>query len=329
MPWEAVVARLKDCRRVVLGTHASPDGDALGSELGLARFLKSLGKEVHILNTGTLPRMYAWLPRPGEVEDYRADLHDAVIAEADAIVVVDISNWERLGAMYAPVMRSRAVRIDLDHHPVDHCPADLSINDHTAAAVGEIIHALIRQFGGTVTLEIAMPLYVSLLTDTGSFKYSNTNIHSHRLAGEYIALGVEPYEVYTRIYECSTEARLKLMGEALARIQFDHALKLAWTQIPYALYRSTGTREEDSEGIIDQVRTLEAAEVSILFKEPEPGTTKVSMRSKGRMDVNALARRFGGGGHTRAAGLTMKAPLETVIQKVLAAARDMASAAAR
>ena len=326
LPWDKVVAQLNRSQRVVLGTHASPDGDALGSELGLSRFLRSRGKTVHILNTGTLPRMYEWLPKPGEVETYRADLHDKVIAEADTIVVVDISNWERLGLMHQPVMKSPAVRIDLDHHPVPHCPADLSINDPSAAAVGDIIHRLIHHCGGTVTAEIALPLYVSLLTDTGSFKYSNTDIHSHRLAGEFIALGVAPYDVYTRIYECATPARLKLLGETLARLQFEPEARLAWTSIPHALYAATGTREEDSEGIIDQVRTLEAAETAILFKEPEPGTVKVSMRSKGVVDVNALARGFGGGGHARAAGMTLQIPLEEAIRKVLAAARASSAA---
>lgn len=324
-PWEAVLAQLGKSQRVVLGTHASPDGDALGSELALARFLKPLGKQVHILNTGTLPRMYAWLPRPGEVEDYRPEAHDRIIAEADAIVVVDISNWERLGAMYGPVMKSKAVRIDLDHHPVEHCPADLSINDHGAAAVGDIVYRLIHAFGGEITREIALPLYVSILTDTGSFKYSNTDIHTHRLAGEFIALGVEPYDVYTRIYEQAPLARLKLLGEALARMSFDPAAGVAWTLLPHAAYVAAGAREEDSEGVIDQIRTLEGAEVALLFKEPEPGTVKVSMRSKSAADVNAVARRFGGGGHVRAAGITMEGPLEKAVAQVLAAAREEAS----
>ena len=320
-PWDKIVAQLRKSQRIVLGTHASPDGDALGSELGLARFLKSLGKEARILNTGGLARMYEWMPKPGEAEAYEPSRHDPVIASADSIVVVDISNWERLGAMFKPVMASRAVRIDLDHHPVDSCPADLSINDPEAASVGDIIHRLIRAFGGTLTREVAEPLYVSLLTDTGSFKYSNTSVRTHRMAGECMALGVEPHEVYTRIYERAPVARLRLLGEALAHMEVDEPAGMAWTSIPHALFASTGALEEDSEGIIDQVRTLEGAEVALLFKEVEPGVVKVSMRSKGRADVNAVAKRFGGGGHVRAAGLTWKAPLEKVRAEVLAAAR--------
>lgn len=321
LPWDQVVAQLNRSQRVVLGTHASPDGDALGSELGLARFLRTRGKEVRILNTGTLPKTYAWIPAPGEAETYRSAEHDAWIAAADAIVVVDISNWERLGEMHGPVMASRAVRIDLDHHPVASCPADLSLNDPKAAAVGDIVHSLILRMGGTITPEIALPLYVSLLTDTGSFKYSNTDERTHKLAGEFIALGVEPYEIYTRIYEGSSAARLKLLGAALGRLETDPGRGMAWTSIPFSLYRSTGTGEEDSEGVIDQVRSLEGVELALLFKEPEPGVVKLSMRSKRTFDVNVLARGFGGGGHARAAGATLKSGLESAMSKVLAAAR--------
>ena len=319
-PLERVVAQLRRSRKILMGTHASPDGDALGSELALARFLKGLGKEVRILNTGGLARRLAWLPAPGEVEDYAPARHDAAIAEADAIVVVDIGNWERLETMVAPVMKSRAVRIDLDHHPVENCPADLSVNDPSAPAVGMIVYRLIRALGGRLTRETAEPIYVSLLTDTGSFKYSNTGPDTHRLAAECLALGVEPYTVYTRLYECMSPARLRLLGTALARVEVDRAV--AWTVLPHGLYAATGAREDDSEGIVEQVRALEGVETALVFKEAEPGVVKVSLRSKSRADVNAVARRFGGGGHARAAGLTMRASLEKAVAEVLAAARE-------
>ncbi len=324
LPWTDVVSQLESSQKVVFGTHASPDGDALGSELGLGRFLKSRGKDVRIINTGGVTRSLAWLPQKGEVEEYLPAVHDAVIAAADSIVVVDISNWERLGAMFQPVMASKAVRIDLDHHPVLSCPADLSINDTSAAAVGEIVHALIGKMGGGMTQEVAYPLYVSLLTDTGSFKYSNTTVLTHRLAGDMIGLGVKPYDVYTRVYEGAPICRLRLMGEALGRLKVEPGAQLAWIALPRAAYVASGAREEDSEGIIDQVRSLEGVEVAILFKEVEPGVVKVSMRSKAVADVNAVARHFGGGGHARAAGMTMKAPLAEVEEKVLAVARKEA-----
>ena len=214
----------------------------MGSELGLSRFLKSLGKEVRVINTGGLARSVAWVAEAGEVEEYAAAAHDAVIAAADSIVVVDISNWERLGAMHKPVMASKAVRIDLDHHPVASCPADLSINDTSAAAVGEIVHALIGRMGGKMTLPVALPLYVSLLTDTGSFKYSNTTVLTHALAGEMISLGVKPYEVYTRVYEGAPAGRLKLLGEALGRLTIEPEARLAWTSLPRAAYAASGAK---------------------------------------------------------------------------------------
>ena len=321
LPWDEVATQLKKSQRVVLGTHASPDGDALGSELGLGRFLKSLGKDVRVINTGGITRSLAWIPLPGEVEEYSSAVHDSVIAAADSIVVVDISNWERLGAMFKPVMASRAVRIDLDHHPVLSCPADLSINDTTAAAVGEIVHTLVRRLEGTLTREMAVPLYVSLLTDTGSFKYSNTTIHTHRLVGEFLSLGVKPYDVYTRVYEGAPVSRLRLLGEALGRMKVEPEAQLAWTSLSRGAYAASGASEEDSEGIIDQLRSLAGIEVAVLFKEVEPGVVKVSMRSKAVADVNAVARQFGGGGHARAAGMTIKAPLAEVEAKVLPVAR--------
>ena len=321
-PWDEVVAQLKKSKRVVISSHNSPDGDALGSALGLARFLKGRGTEARVLYTGTLAKMYEWMSAPGEVEAYRPEVHDPVIAAADSIVVVDISNWGRLGPMYGPVMKSKAVRLDLDHHPGAVCPADFSINDPTAAATGDLVYRLIHHFGGTITREIAEPLYTALVTDTGSFKYSNTDVHTHRVAAEFMDLGVEPYEVYTRIYERAPLSRLKLLGEALSRLRAEPEHGLAWTVLSHAAYGVAGATEEDSEGVIDQVRTLECAETAVLFKEAQPGVVKVSFRSKGKVDVNAVAKRFGGGGHVRAAGLTMEAPLSEVIEKVLAAVRQ-------
>lgn len=329
LPLREVATQLDKSQRVVIGTHPAPDGDALGSALALARFLRSLGKEALILVTGGVPRAFGWMAAPGEVEDYLPARHAGAIAGADAIVVVDIANWERLGPMHAPVMGSPAVRIDLDHHPGSACPADLVINDPAAAAVGEIVRRLIGVMGGTLTREIAEPLYVSLVTDTGSFKYSNTHIGSHALASECLALGILPYEVHTRVYERAPEGRLRLLGAALSRLEVDLPARLAWTSIPHALFGASSACEEDTEGIIDQVRSLEGVEVAAVFKEPEPGVVKVSFRSKGAVDVNALARRFGGGGHARAAGLTRTATLARVMAEVLAAAREATREAAR
>lgn len=320
--WAPLAQVLRKGSRFVLTGHAFPDGDVLGSELALARHLRSTGKDARCINCGIVPQNYRWMFREGEIVEYAAARDDAFIRGADAVLVFDYGNLKRLEEMTQPIRAGGALLVGIDHHPREGERPAMDIVDLGSAAVGEMIYDLIHVLGGTITREIADPLYVSLTTDTGSFRYSNTSSRSHRIAAHLVAAGVESYEVYRHIYEASSERRLRMMAEALRGLATDAGGRIAWISVTRAMLDEFGLTEDETEGFIDVVRTLKDAQIAILMKEVRPGRVKVSLRSRGAADVAAVARRFGGGGHVRAAGMTLQEPLEAARERVLEAARE-------
>ncbi|MBI4231255.1 MAG: DHH family phosphoesterase [Planctomycetes bacterium] len=319
--WAPVVDILRRGERFVLTGHSYPDGDVLGSELATARFLRSLGKDARCINCGIIPQNYRWMYDEGEIEIYDPARHGSFVRGADAILVFDYANLARLDDLTPPVRERRGVLIGIDHHPLNGERPPIDIVDLGAAAVGEMVYDLIGAMGGAVTKEVAIPLFVAITTDTGSFRYSNTTGFTHRLGAHLVDLGVEPYEVYRRIYEASSEARLRMLADALRGLKTDADGRLAWITVTRKMLDDRRLTEEETEGFIDVVRTLRDAEISMLVKEVGPGRIKVSLRSRGAVDVAALLKPFGGGGHARAAGVTILEPLEVATAKILAAAR--------
>ncbi len=326
MDWKPVVDILRSGKRFVLTGHAYPDGDVLGSELAMGRYLRAIGKDARCINCGILPQNYRWMFDQGEIEIYDAARHEAFVRGADAILVFDYANLARLDELAPPVRERRGVLVGIDHHPRNGDRPTVDVVDLGAAAVGEMVYDLIGAMGGTVTKEVAIPLFVAITTDTGSFRYSNTTGFTHRVGAHLVELGVEPYEVYRRIYEVSSEARLRMLADALQGLKTDAGGRLAWITVTRSMLDGHGLTEEETEGFIDTVRTLRDAEISMLVKEVRPGRIKVSLRSRGKVDVAALLKPFGGGGHARAAGVTVLEPLETATLKILAAARAVLGA---
>lgn len=318
-------AAFRPGQRVCLTTHVNPDGDGLGSEAGLAHLLRARGVDVVVTNpTSTPPRfgfLFEDLPgvdRTGEaVKELR---------RADLIVVLDISDLGRLG-MLSETVRTRGVPVAcLDHHvSTGELPAGPRYIDSEAAATGELVFELGAANDWPLGQPAARGLYVALLTDTGGFRFSNTRPRTLRIAAELLEAGVDPEEIYLEVYARAPEGRPRLFAEALQTLVVEPDHGLAWVTVPPGAIERLGVSSDDLDGVVEFPRSIEGVRMALLFREVSQGRIKVSLRSVGDVDVAAFAKPFGGGGHTKAAGLALHGSLAEVQAAVLAAARDYLS----
>jgi phosphoesterase RecJ-like protein len=308
--FERVQDVIRENDRFLLVTHVNPDGDGIGSQIALHRFLKSLGKESSVVNGQPAPINYHFLDGKGEVQVVDPSLHGDAFYLADVIFILDISNWDRLGRCGPLVRESKALRVCIDHHISNDQFADVNLIDVKASSTGELIYRLITGMAGEITMEIAEPLYVSIITDTGSFRFSNTNSAVHSIAAHLIDIGVDPRGVYENIYENSSIGRIQLLGLALSGLRIAGGGRIAWLKITREMMEKTRTCPQECEGFVDYLRLLKDVEVCLLFIELDDGKVKASLRSRGMVDVNKLAAEYGGGGHRHAAGLFVESGLE-------------------
>lgn len=323
-PLERIAETLRSANTVALTTHLNADGDGAGCEAALASWLTRLGKRVAITNPTVFPSLYRhliedqeWIIDPGSVRTSRA------LSEADLLCVVDTSERSRIGKI-GHALGERPVVV-IDHHLPSEAPIEgLVFQDETACATGELIYDLLTVAGleRPWPAPIARGIYTAILTDTGSFRFSNTTWRAHAVAGELIVQGVDPEAVYRDVYAAVPLRRMRLLQHALARLEVDPVYPLTWIVIERTAMEQTGTTSEDLDGIVEQARAVKGTEVAILFRETSDGQTKISFRSSGETNVNAIARLFGGGGHRKASGALIAAPPAQVVPQVLDAARS-------
>jgi bifunctional oligoribonuclease and PAP phosphatase NrnA len=298
--------------RFLLTTHENPDGDALGSLLGTHRILEALGKDSVMFLTAKefpLPVEYRFLPLEEVFHEPPADIADRVV------VFLDCGNIDRTSADF--LQNGDNKTINIDHHHDNTRFGTINLVDVDASCTAEIVYDLAGLLDVPLTAEIANALYVGLVTDTGKFMYENTDARSHRMAAGLIDAGVEVNEVYRRLYEHAPVEKLKLLARALEAITLADDGRLAVTYISADDYAATGASEALTEGIIDHLRTIDGNVVAAVVRDQpdnDRAARKVSMRSTdGRVDVSAIARVNGGGGHRRAAGFSTDLPYEEIV----------------
>ena len=313
----AAVDELRSHERFLLTTHENPDGDALGSLLALQAILTQLGKDSVMYlaeKEFPLPVEYRFLPLEEVFHEPPADIVDRVL------VFLDCGNIDRTPEGF--LRSDDAHVVNIDHHHDNTRFGTVNLVDTRASSTAEIVYELARELGVDITPEIASALYVGLVTDTGRFSYENTNPDTHRLAAELIEAGVDVADTYRRLYERVPIEKLKLVSRALERIERVEDCGLALTYLSDADYAETGSSELLSEGIIDFVRSLEGARVAVVVRDrgEEAGSArKVSLRSTdGDIDVSEIARRYGGGGHRRAAGFSTDLTYEQIVEALCA-----------
>ena len=280
-----------------------------------------MGIRSKIVNPTPWPDMYKFL-LGDDVRD-SSDMGARALKEADVLVVLDISDVKRLGVLAEAVRRLTIPKLVIDHHlPSDEPPSKLLLADTAACATGELIYDFATCVGLELTPDIARSLYVALLTDTGGFRFSNTTARCLSIAGQLIASGVEPEEMYGRLYASMPVGRLHLLRDALATLEVDPEYGISWISVPAGAAEQYGLKSEDLEGIAEHPRSIGGTRLALFFRDLGHEKVKVSFRSTGDVDVNKFAKMFGGGGHARAAGALIEGSLEAVRKKVVAAARE-------
>jgi len=309
---EQVAEELRAGGRFLLTAHEGPDGDALGSLLGMHHLLKGLGKDSVMFMAAKefpLPIEYRFLCLEEVFHEPPADMADRTV------VFLDCGNIDRMPVDFLSNGDHRIINID--HHHDNTLFGDVNLVDTAASCTAEIVYELARLLGVKVGKEMASALYVGLVTDTGKFMYENTNARTHRIAAELIEAGVEVDDTYRRLYEHVPMEKLRLVSRALEGIQRHCDERLVVTYVSAADYEATGAGEEMTEGLIDFLRSVEGAKVAALIRDQGSrgrAARKVSLRSSdGAVDVSVIARKTGGGGHKRAAGFSTELELEELI----------------
>jgi phosphoesterase RecJ-like protein len=322
---------IEQSRTILITTHVNPDGDGIGSELALYRQLSESGKQVRVVNNDPIPERYRFLDPDGrsEVFDPARDL--PFIKDCDLVFVLDNSSVERMGPMADAMQDSPAKRICIDHHLIRAEPGspeadgfwDVLWNLEEASATGELIFDLIAALGGPMTLDKAEPLYVSLVTDTGNFRFSKTGPRSHEVAAKLLECGVNPVRVYQEVFERNSTAFMRLLGYTLSQFQQECDGRFVWVTVNRDTIQNYEAQGEDTSEMVNFFFQIHRVQMAIMFKELPGGKTKVSLRSKGELDVNQLAVRFGGGGHRNASGIVLDEPLASGTERILREARKL------
>lgn len=308
-------------RRAVLTTHLNADGDGAGSEAALAAWLRANGTEAWIINPTAFPNSFRFLiERQDWVVSAGSSKARDLCDSADLAVVIDTGEVPRIGRVQEMIRHLPTVVID--HHPIgDHAIGGTSLRDVTACAAGELVHDIIHEANGPWTSHIDEGIYIAILTDTGGFRFENSTAGCHRVASEVIGRGVEPEAMYERIFGSSRLRRYQMLQLALATLEHEEGHGLSWMVVPRDAYLELEVTAEDLEGFVDIPRSITGTEVGLLFRLTASGDVKISFRSNGRVDVNALARNFKGGGHVKASGAVVAGPMEAAIERVLTASR--------
>ncbi len=306
-----LISALKKEDPFLLATHINPDGDAIGSCLALAEMLTSLGKTVCVYDRDPIPAFYQFMPGH---KNFRTSIRK-IHPEKHFLLLLDCNSPER-AALEGHVFAKTAV---IDHHETESRFGDIRWVERTAAATGLMVFHLIKAFRVKITETMATNLFTAIAVDTGTFRYSNTSADVFRVCAELVSAGVQPGMIAEHLYERWTRDRFALLTRALGNLVIKD--KIALMHVTTDMFRKTGTTEADTENFANVPRMIDSVMISTLIRQMEDGRWKVSMRSKGQVNVAAIAETYGGGGHRNAAGFRMKADLDTVRNSVLTSGR--------
>jgi phosphoesterase RecJ-like protein len=309
-----IVDAIRTRQRFVISSHSRPDGDSIGSQLAMAYALRALGKEAHVVNKDRAPAPLLQFPGVAAIE-----IADTVTGQYDAAIIMECGDLARTGVTGL----DRFEIINIDHHPGNTAYGSLNWFDPSAAACGEMVFDLIRALGVPVNTTIATHIYLAILTDTGSFHYSSISPRTFDICRQALEAGVDAVAVARNVYDSNNMGRLKLFGSVLSAMQLDPTGRIAIVYLDHEMAREAGGTYEDTEGLINLPLTVKEIEAVVFFKQAEGDEYRVSMRSKGDIDIGAIAKQFGGGGHKNAAGCTVSGAIDT-LQKTFVERIDQA-----
>jgi phosphoesterase RecJ-like protein len=316
--WQPFVKLVNESRSFVLTSHMRPDCDAIGSELGLAHALRSMGKEVRIVNGDPVPPHIAFIDPRKDVKVLGRDVA-AESLSCDVLAVLDTSAWGQLGPMADVVRHTEARKVVIDHHVSQDDLGAAFFKDTSAESTGRLILEAIDALGTEITQAMATPLFAAIATDTGWFRFASVTEATLAAAARLVAAGARPNEIFSALYERNSLGRLRLQARILSNVRSHLGGRLLSTAITQDDLRAAGAEPTDTEDVINRLLGVAGVEVALLFLELGPMETKVSLRSRSAVDVRAVAEHFGGGGHRVAAGVRYPGPLATAEPAVLGA----------
>jgi Exopolyphosphatase-related proteins len=312
-----IIAAINEGQSFLITAHVRLDGDALGSELALYLMLKDMGKKAIVYNQDDTPEHYRFLPGAQNIVHELGD-----IGQYDVGVVLDCSNLERVGEKSAQIGKIKTL-INIDHHISNGGFCLLSMLDGQASSTGELLYRLMREMRCNMTKDICTNLYAAIITDTGGFRYSSTHQDTLLAAGDLVGNGANPQWISENIYENDSPARLKLLAKVLKTMSLDLENKVGSLFVTQEALCQTGASLDHTEGFIDIPRTVKGINISVLYTQLENKYFKVSLRSKGQINVEKVAKKFGGGGHINAAACRITGNIETIKLQVLEAIKEI------
>lgn len=319
--WKPFVELVAANQSFVLTSHLRPDCDALGSELGLAAALESLGKQVRIINGDGVPPHIAFMDPHNKVEVLGEDVPLDKFPKSDVHVVLDTSAWQQLGPLGDVLRRSNAKKVVIDHHASSDDLGATVFKDTSAESTGRLVLEACEALGAPITPEMATVLFAAIATDTGWFRFNSVTEVTFRAVATLVEAGASPVELFAILYEQHSLARLKLHGLVLSHITLHDNGRLASSPISLRDLEVTGAETTDTEDVVNRLLTIAGVDVAALFVELEPNWIKISLRSRGNVDVRKVAEQFGGGGHIAAAGIRYEGTLKEAQTAILDAVR--------
>ena len=308
-----VVELIENKQKFGITTHIKPDGDGVGSSLGLCWLLQSLGKSAEVIVHGEVPVAYRSLPGAEKIRDV-----DAIDSEYDAVFIIECSDLERPGIKGL----EKEFTVNIDHHATSEHFGTINWIDSTASAVGEMIYNLCKAIGGRVTREIAECVYMALVTDTGSFHFSNTTDRTLKVASELIKAGAKPAEISEAVYNNYPWSRIELMRQVLSTVQRDKSGRVATLRQTLDMRKAAGAVDGDNNGFVNIPLAARDVLAVVYMREVGPDEYRVSLRSKGDINVARVAEKFGGGGHRNAAGLRVEGNWDEKERELVAAVKE-------
>jgi len=322
---DEIINQIKKSQHLLLASHCDPDGDAISSLLAMGLALDKLDKKVTLYNASPIPAVYRFLPAV-----QRIVRQTKKAATYDAALILDCGNLSRVGEVSTKVNQIPVV-INIDHHVTNTGFGNIQLIDPAACSTAEIVYRLIKALNAPINKAIATSIYTGILTDTGSFRFSNTNQAAFAISQEMVQYGVKPYNVAQHVFGTYSLGRIKLLNLALDSIEISDNGKLSVMTLTNAMFEETGTQAEDVDGIINYARRIEDVKVAALIQEQKNGGTNsdklrnfhVSLRSDGTVDVAAIAGAFGGGGHSNAAGFQVEMSMAKLKSEIITLSNDL------
>lgn len=322
--WDKIAKLINTYESFLITTHINPDGDAVGSEVALKAFLEDRDKNVVIVNSSATPQGLSFLDPDNEIKIFPHDVKKEVLEEVDAVFILDVNNHEHLGSFGRLLEKNTHPTVCIDHHEgAEKDFADIIANDTSVAATGILIYDLIRSMKGNVSRAVADAVYAALITDTGTFRFSNTDERAFTLAAELCSRGVNPFEIHRHVFGSKSWGAGHLLGPVLSTVETAADGRLAWIHVTQKMINDAGAIYDDTDGFVDLVRAIKGVELVVFFKEITDDNIKVSLRSNGRVNAFAIADGFGGGGHKMASGMKVDGPMEKAIETVVAACMQL------